>query len=70
MQEANFVADSLLEGDGFEPSVPPRARARRRLEDIDQRRLARLRINGDHIGRPSCVRIRYDIFGCELLTGL
>jgi hypothetical protein len=22
MQEANFVADSLLEGDGFEPSVP------------------------------------------------
>jgi hypothetical protein len=24
MQEANFVADSLLEGDGFEPSVPIR----------------------------------------------
>jgi hypothetical protein len=23
MQEANFVADSLLEGRGFEPSVPP-----------------------------------------------
>ncbi len=47
-----FAPDSPLEREGFELSVPLEPeRGVPWLEDIDQRRSARPRIKGDHIGR-------------------